>query len=94
MSEIYVRFERGRDDIIGPTFGPYDFVQLTYEDFRAATQDGRDIRLGYYDQGNDEWLIDASLEADQGRLNLSSCHNATEDPIKIWYSDVIVFSEK
>lgn len=30
MSNLYVRFERGRDEVIGPTLGPFDWIQVTY----------------------------------------------------------------
>lgn len=31
---IELRFERGRDDVMGPTYGPYEFIQFTYGNLR------------------------------------------------------------
>jgi hypothetical protein len=33
---LFVRFERGRDNVVGPTMGPFPFVQLTYEELRIG----------------------------------------------------------
>ena len=33
-NRIFARFERGRDGIIGPTIGPYEFLQWTYSIIR------------------------------------------------------------
>ena len=35
---IYVRFEDARTDIISDTFGPYPFMQLTYEALRVGPE--------------------------------------------------------
>ena len=36
MSQTYIRFERIRDGITGPQFGPFAFVQLTYDELRIG----------------------------------------------------------
>lgn len=41
-SRVYVRFERGRDGIVGPTFGPFPFAQVTYSTLRVGP-DGDDL---------------------------------------------------
>lgn len=58
MAKVFVRFERGRDDVIGPTYGPYDFVQVTYTELRTSP-DGE--ALATYDNG--DWnLVDAERD--------------------------------
>ena len=88
--DLYVRFERGRDDIIGPTFGPYEFVQLTYDQLRVGAE-GETLAAFY---GEDqEWVIDgrtSRMEQEAGRLDFSSWRG---DALKIWYSDIIIFSK-
>lgn len=51
---VYVRFERGRDNVIGPTFGPFPFVQVTYNVVRYGPE-GKD--LAYLSHLNDDWEI-------------------------------------
>ena len=53
----FIRFERGRDDIIGPTYGPYDFVQITYALIRAS-RDGEETELAYFGRDRDWHLKD------------------------------------
>lgn len=50
----YVRFECGRDGIVGPRFGPYDFVQITYNVIRASLN-GEETELAEYDDG--DWML-------------------------------------
>ena len=55
----WVRFERGRDGVIGPTYGPYPFVQLTYTILRAGPNGG-DIAVM---QADGDWILsDAERE--------------------------------
>jgi hypothetical protein len=54
MIKTYIRFERGRDGVIGPTFGPFDFVQLTYDELRVG-RDGEPFAL--FDQTKGDWFI-------------------------------------
>lgn len=37
---IYVRFEYGQEGRISQTYGPYEFVQQTYEDLRVEPVGG------------------------------------------------------
>ena len=54
MADIYVHFERGRDDADGPTFGPFrGFVQLTYSALRDSIGD----EIAYHDRDSDEWTL-------------------------------------
>lgn len=102
MKKTYVRFERGRDDIVGPTFGPYDFVQLTYRYLRAVTEGGQDILLGHYNASDNEWWPEGTEKNE--RVDFSSCHNVNwqcegedtegEKALEIWYSDIIIYSEE
>lgn len=49
---INVEFSRPRDEVDGPKFGPFEWVQLTYEGLRVSP-DGEHI--AYYADG--EWVI-------------------------------------
>ena len=51
----FVRFERGRDGIVGPTFGPFPFVQITYETLRVGP-DGDEF--AYLHKDGDWYLTD------------------------------------
>lgn len=54
--QVFIRFERGRDDVIGPTYGPYDFVQVTYSVIRAD-RDGEEIELAFYNGPDGDWHL-------------------------------------
>ncbi len=91
---LYVRFERGRDDIIGPTFGPYDFAQLTYDELRVDVGDDSDIVLARFSMDDQEWRINDQAQVRElkaGRADFL-CHNSERGPTS-WYSDVIIFPE-
>lgn len=54
---VKIRFERGQEDRVSQDYGPYPFVQLTYEDLRVGP-DGEHLASlldGY-------WHIGASIE--------------------------------
>jgi hypothetical protein len=51
---VFVRFERGRDEVMGPTFGPYEFFQQTYGEFRVSP-DGEP--LACWSEKAGEWFI-------------------------------------
>lgn len=53
---VFIRFERGRDGIVGPTYGPYDFVQITYGLVRASI-DGQETELAAHSQFDDDWTL-------------------------------------
>ena len=59
--KTWVRFERGRDDIIGPTFGPYDYVQLTYGTLRISPN-GDDLAVKY----NGDWHVIPEHQPEEG----------------------------
>lgn len=54
---IYVHFSRPRHEVEGPTFGPFDFVQQTYEGLRYGP-DG--ANLAFIHDG--EWFIGETRE--------------------------------
>jgi hypothetical protein len=54
-TETFVRFEKGREGKVGPTFGPYPFVQLTYHTLRVGPE-GED--LAYMGKDDDWYLTD------------------------------------
>lgn len=51
---LYIRFDRGRDDVSGPVFGPYEYVQQTYQDLRISP-DGETLAQWFAPAG--EWFI-------------------------------------
>lgn len=52
---LFVRFDRGRDSVWGPTFGPFEYVQQTYTTLRVSP-DG-DIFLAQLIVDAGEWFI-------------------------------------
>ena len=79
-AKVYVRFERGRDDVVGPTLGPYEYVQVTYQLLR--NDQGREIAV--YD--GDDWnLVDFVVHED-GKIEL------VKKPGE-FYSDFIIYTE-
>ena len=51
---VFIRFERGRDDVVGPTLGPFEWVQQTYQDLRVSP-DGETLAQWVGNAG--EWFI-------------------------------------
>ena len=56
--KVKIRFERGRDCVIGPTFGPYEFVQVTY----ALLRDDKDNDIACQYARDDDWTLIESGE--------------------------------
>lgn len=91
--KYYVRPERGQEDIIGPTFGPFDeFIQLTYGDVRVGPN-GESI--GTYANGlyffgktfrpkNKETPIPVSMK---------NAHNCQKNWTGTGFSDVVIWAE-
>jgi hypothetical protein len=50
----FVRFENGQEGRVSRTFGPYPFVQLTYEHLKVEVP-GDIKHLAYFD--NDYWWL-------------------------------------
>lgn len=77
--KTWVRFERGRDDVIGPTFGPYDWAQLTYSSLRVsdAASGGliEDGELAAWLEDAGEWFLSDESGEHEGEF----------------YSDVVIF---
>jgi hypothetical protein len=61
---VFVRFERGRDCVIGPTYGPYQWVQVTYSELRAsaADDDNGELVLANFDTDGDWHLTDTERD--------------------------------
>jgi hypothetical protein len=55
----YLRFEFGQEDHISPVYGPFPFVQLTYELLRVGP-DGEE--LAYFEDANNCWRVRDSAE--------------------------------
>lgn len=72
---IKVRFERGQQDKQSQEFGPFEFVQLTYEGLRIAP-DG-------------EWL--ANYTDGFWRLTDESVKSISADDLQQEWSDVIIY---
>lgn len=73
----WVRFERGRNDVMGPTFGPFAWVQHTYQDLTVDVGPNGEANatLAYWDADAVEWFLDRAAGEHEGEF----------------YSDVIVF---
>ena len=52
----WIRFERGRDGVIGPTYGPYDFIQVTYDLVRAS-RDDNETELAMHGRIDGDWYL-------------------------------------
>lgn len=50
---VFIAFWRGRDNIEGPVFGPFDYVEATYEEIRVSP-DGN-FTVAYLSDG--EWRL-------------------------------------
>ena len=78
----YIRFERGRDGITGPTFGPFDWVQMTYETLRVSP-DGKPLATFLNHKG--DWLFDYIIGSDLEKMVVS----VTDEDQR--YSDIIIY---
>jgi len=100
---VYVTFERGRDDAKSITFGPFSYVQVTYD--TLCVEDS--VVLAIFDRGPfREKRLRLSLDT-ADRDVLPEKHAAfysgigsawwiisdMPDGIDDWYSDFIVFSD-
>lgn len=77
LCQTWVRFERVRDDVMGPTFGPFRWVQLTYQTLHVDFgPDGEEnASLAYWDHVANEWFLEEAAGEHEGEF----------------YSDVVVF---
>jgi hypothetical protein len=92
--KYYVRPETGQDDVIGPTYGPFDeFIQLTYTEIRVGP-DGATI--GYHDEEDGLWHFPPTYRPQDRELpipcNRSSAHNCPERTL-VGFSDVVIWAE-
>lgn len=71
----YIRFERGRHGIVGPIFGPFEWVQLTYGHIRIGPE-GEDF--AFLDEPGGDWIIYDDVVLPQGHTDRH-------------YSDVIIY---
>lgn len=55
MANLTVQFIRPRDEAVGPTLGPYTWVQITYEHLRVSP-DG-DI-VASFNPDLDDWFLE------------------------------------
>ena len=56
MQNVMVRFETGQEERISQEYGPFPFVQLTYNWLRVGP-DGADLAV--FDRETQDWLPDA-----------------------------------
>jgi hypothetical protein len=56
MQNVMVRFETGQEDRISQEYGPFPFVQLTYNWLRVGP-DGDDLAFFDFEEG--DWLPNA-----------------------------------
>lgn len=73
---MYVRFERGRDDVCGPVLGPYEWVQQTYEDLRVSP-DGEIIAQWVVKAG--EWFIVSGEHEDEFYSDFIVSNDGSDD---------------
>lgn len=64
--KVMVRFEDGQHDAVSKEYGPYPFVQLTYESLRVGP-DGD--WLAVYQLG--KWHLDSQKSQEEGYLYFS-----------------------
>jgi hypothetical protein len=65
VMSIYIRFEYGQEDRQSKDFGPYEFIQQTYEAMRVEPVGGdgnADEQLAYV--SGDLWLVDGVTYSD------------------------------
>lgn len=97
VGDVYIRFERGMDEIVGPTFGPYELAQITYNSLRVVSL-SHEATLADFSRalGGEWWISDQhfDIEMESGRVDLSTCHGLEGGKIlAVWYSDIIIYSE-
>lgn len=76
----WVRFERGRDDVTGPTFGPFAWVQQTYLGLhvdKAPATGEENAELASFDVDAGEWFLTEAAGEHEGEF----------------YSDFVVFCD-
>jgi len=54
MAEVYIQFEYGQEDRISEEFGPFPFIQLTYDMVRTG-EDGDD-HIATMDPTDQTWV--------------------------------------
>ena len=79
---VHIRFERGRDDARWLTLGPFEWLQMTYNELRAEP-DG-ELRVAYYPvKGPDrDWTLCSNLAK-------ALCLEGTDD---MRWSDFVLFA--
>lgn len=87
---IYVRFETARDCLVGPTYGPYDYVQVTYKLLKGGSQDGRKLIRAVRQEGRqDEETELATFEVDDGNWHL-----VDDEERETVFTDFVIFAHK
>jgi hypothetical protein len=56
---VFIRFECGKEDRIGPELGPYEFIQITYDCIRAFAPGKPDDEIDVAHLGKDgHWITE------------------------------------
>ena len=73
---VYVSFERGRDNLLGPSYGPFEYVQFTYREIRTP---GDKILAVMSEE--DDWVLtgDFPLEENAPRIFSDVIIRSAED---------------
>jgi len=90
--KYFVRPEKGQEDVIGPTFGPFEeFIQMTYGGIRVGPN-GESI--GSYDNGL--WFFGSTYPGDKEvpiPCNFEKAYNCPKDYLNIGFTDVVIWAE-
>jgi hypothetical protein len=92
QGKVGIRFECGSEDRFSREYGPFEWVQQTYQYLRTSDNNGEHI--AEFDMVNSEWVVYAEnpncLNIGQhGLWRTHSLKPKTED--RVWYSDFVVF---
>lgn len=92
QKNTYFHLECGQENRFSPTFGPFEFVQLTYDLLRVGPNG---VEVAFFDQKSGGWLF-------SDRPEVVEVLGKGEDTFKMgqrignindWYSDVVIFGK-
>lgn len=94
LNDMYIRFECGTEGRASIEYGPFPFVQMTYQYLRVGPEGEH---FAEFDPENDEWVPYAENPAAQevtkvGEWTQTVLKPKSED--RVWYSDVCIFSKE
>lgn len=90
----YVRFECGREDRMSKDYGPFEYVQLTYNVLRVAASNSDDTDFAFLHKpspgGDVAWVITAS-----DAIDVEATTGIKIDPKDVGFrwSDIVIFGQ-